>query len=124
MSPDVISVVTATLRPVREYLTTSYKSLTSQVLPVGWDWQWIVQEDGDSGDVVRILPEDPRISVGGGRQAGECVTRNMCLARADGDLIKTLDADDILAPVVYAETYCSASADGWRCRPRQILACS
>jgi hypothetical protein len=67
MSPDVISVVTATLRPVREYLTASYKSLTSQVLPAGRDWQWIVQEDGDSGDVVRILPEDPRISVGGGR---------------------------------------------------------
>jgi hypothetical protein len=67
MSPDVISVVTATLRPVREYLIASYKALTSQVLPAGRDWQWIVQEDGDSGDVVRILPEDLRISVGGGR---------------------------------------------------------
>lgn len=35
----------------------------------------MVQEDGRSGDVARILPADQRISPGSGRRAGEAVTR-------------------------------------------------
>ena len=49
-------------------------------------------------EVAAMLPEDPRISPGTGRRGGECVTRTMCLSRAEGDLIKVLDADDMLAP--------------------------
>jgi glycosyltransferase involved in cell wall biosynthesis len=94
----VISVVTAAYQPVPEYLHAAYTSLASQELPGGWAWQWVVQEDGQTGDVAHLLPDDPRISPGSGRRGGECVTRTMCLARANGELIKVLDADDMLTP--------------------------
>src|SRR6266487_1791242 len=81
----VISVVTAAYQPVPEYLTAAYESLRSQSLPEGWQWQWVVQEDG-------------RISSGSGRRTGEAATRTMCLSRATGDLIKVLDSDDQLMP--------------------------
>lgn len=94
----VISVVTAAYQPVPEYLTAAYESLRSQYLPEGWQWQWVVQEDGQTGDVARMLPEDDRISSGSGRRTGEAATRTMCLSRATGDLIKVLDSDDQLVP--------------------------
>jgi len=80
------------------YRSAAYDSLASQELPAGWAWQWVVQEDGQTGDVTRMLPADPRISPGTGRRGGECVTRTMCLARASGELIKVMDADDMLTP--------------------------
>lgn len=94
----VISVVTAAYKPVPEYLRAAYDSIVSQELPDGWSWQWVVQEDGETGDVARILPADPRISPGSGRRGGECVTRTMCLSRVSGELVKVLDADDMLTP--------------------------
>jgi hypothetical protein len=94
----VISVVTPVFAPVPDYLTAAYRSLCGQRLPAGWTWQWVVQEDGRSGEVARILPADQRISLGSGRRAGDAVTRTMCLSRAAGELIKVLDADDQLLP--------------------------
>jgi glycosyltransferase involved in cell wall biosynthesis len=94
----VVSVVTPAYQPVPEHLTAAYDSLRNQVMPPGWQWQWVVQEDGQSGDVARMLPSDPRISPGSGRRAGEAATRNLCLSRATGELIKVLDADDQLTP--------------------------
>src|SRR5580698_4108453 len=90
----VVSVLTAAWQPVPEYLAAAHESIRSQVMPAGWDWQWIVQEDGDSGEVAAMLPADPRISPGRGRRVGEPVTRNLCLSRATGELVKVLDADD------------------------------
>ena len=94
----IVSVLTAAYQPVPAYLTAAYESLCAQVLPDGWEWQWVVQEDGQAGDVKRILPDDPRISSGGSRRTGEAATRTMCLSRATGSLIKVLDADDQLTP--------------------------
>lgn len=94
----LISVVTPVYRPVARYISEAYESLRSQNLPPNWDWQWLVQEDGQTGEVAALLPDDPRISVGSGRRSGEPTTRNMCLSRATGDLIKVLDADDQLPP--------------------------
>jgi len=94
----VISVVTPVYNPVREYLNAAYESLHSQILPPDWQWRWIVQEDGQTGEVARMLPEDPRISPGSGRRGGTSTTRNLCLSRAMGELIKVLDADDMLMP--------------------------
>jgi glycosyltransferase involved in cell wall biosynthesis len=92
----IVSVVTPAYQPKPEYLTAAYESLCGQAMPPGWDWQWVVQEDGQTGEVARMLPEDPRISPGSGRRAGEPTTRNLCLSRATGELIKVLDADDQL----------------------------
>lgn len=94
----VVSVVTAAYQPVPEYLVAAYESLRGQQLPEGWQWEWVVQEDGQTGDVARMLPEDSRISPGSGRRSGEAVTRTMCLSRATGELVKVLDADDQLTP--------------------------
>jgi len=94
----VVSVVTAAYRPVPEYLEAAYESLRNQQMPPGWTWQWVVQEDGQTGDVAAMLPDDPRISPGSGRRGGECVTRTLCLSRVAGEYVKVLDADDMLTP--------------------------
>ena len=50
----VVSVVTPAYRPVAEHLAAAYDSLGQQVMPAGWDWQWVVQEDGQSGAVADL----------------------------------------------------------------------
>lgn len=93
-----ISIVTPVYKPVAEYLAAAYKSLCAQVMPSGWEWQWVIQEDGETGEVGRMVPDDDRVSAGSGRRIGESGTRTMCLSRATGELIKVLDADDQLTP--------------------------
>lgn len=123
--PRTVSVVTAVYRPVPQYLLAAYESVASQRLPEGWDWQWVVQEDGPDGEAAAILPADPRISLGHNRRGGECVTRTMCLSRADGDLVKVLDADDILLPGALAreiEIHSRHPDIGWTaCRALDLM---
>lgn len=112
----IVSVVTPAYQPVREHLLAAYESLCGQVMPAGWEWQWVVQEDGQSGEVARMLPDDPRISAGTGRRAGAARARTLCLSRAAGELVKVLDADDQLTPGALAReiSVLSAQADiGW-----------
>jgi glycosyltransferase involved in cell wall biosynthesis len=112
----VVSVVTPAYAPVSDHLIAAYESLRSQVMRPGWDWQWIVQEDGQTGEVARMLPDDRRISPGIGRRAGEPTTRNLCLSRATGELIKVLDADDQLMPGTLGREIDALSANpdiGW-----------
>jgi len=92
-----LSVITP-VRPDRaDHLGAAYESLRSQSLPDGWCWEWIVQEDGQTGAVAALLPDgDDRISLGTGRRGGTAITRNMALTRASGRLIKVLDHDDVL----------------------------
>ncbi len=92
-----ISVITPVYAPRAEYLGETYKSLETQVLPPGWDWEWLVQQDGPEGDLTGQLPEDDRISLRvGKRWGGQALARNVALARATGPLVKVLDADDVL----------------------------
>ena len=113
----IITIVTPSYRPDREHLLAAYDSLLLQAMPAGWAWQWVVQADGAPADVVAdILPADQRVSIGGGRRSGECSTRNLCLARADGELIKVLDADDMLADGTLARDISVLAAEpdvGW-----------
>jgi glycosyltransferase involved in cell wall biosynthesis len=94
----LISVITAAHPPTIPFLGEAYDSLDRQALPLGWDWQWVVQEDGQTGRVAAALPDDPRITAGSGRKGGPGVARTMALARATGSLVKVLDADDQLLP--------------------------
>jgi glycosyltransferase involved in cell wall biosynthesis len=71
-------------------------------MPPGWEWEWVIQEDGDTGVVERILPKDSRIKLGTGRRGGVALTRNLALARSRGELVKNLDCDDMLTPGVLA----------------------
>lgn len=95
---QLISVITAVHPPTIPFLHEAYRSLERQTLPPGWGWQWVVQEDGQTGQVAAALPDEPRISAGSSRKGGPGVARTMALARAAGSLVKVLDADDQLLP--------------------------
>ena len=99
---QLVSVITAVHAPAAQYLPDAYGSLVEQRLPDGWDWQWVVQEDGQSDAVTSHLPDDPRISFAQGRSGRAGVARTMALSRAAGRLVKVLDADDMLTPGVLA----------------------
>ncbi|MFD7706205.1 glycosyltransferase family 2 protein [Streptomyces sp. NPDC059785] len=94
----LVTVVTAVHAAGAEYLPDAYASLVKQQLPHGWDWQWVIQEDGRTGTVAGYLPYDSRIDFSDGRHGGPGVARTMALARAEGSLVKVLDADDMLTP--------------------------
>jgi glycosyltransferase involved in cell wall biosynthesis len=96
---DLVSVITPVYPPADAYLPEAYQSLVAQRLPNGWNWEWLVQEDGETGSVKELVPhDDPRIRPGIGRHGGPSVARNLALARAQGSLVKVLDADDMLCP--------------------------
>ncbi|GGP32378.1 glycosyl transferase [Streptomyces capoamus] len=94
----LISIVTPVHHGGEKYLSETYNSLCDQVLPQGWDWEWVVQEDGQTGFLDSILPRDDRISAGTSRKGGAAMARSMAMARVRGDLIRALDADDLLPP--------------------------
>ncbi|MGW3363605.1 glycosyltransferase [Streptosporangium canum] len=94
----LISVITPVYQPVPEFLRAAYDSLNAQELPPDWDWEWIVQEDGETGVLSGLLPDDPRINTGSGRRGGPGVARTLALSRASGRFVKVLDADDQLTP--------------------------
>ncbi|MFF0152638.1 glycosyltransferase family 2 protein [Micromonospora sp. NPDC005203] len=93
---NLISVITPVFGRSLEYLAEAYESLAAQVMPEGWHWEWLVQEDGQTGQVEAALPPDGRIKAGSGRRGGPGVARTVALARAKGSLVKVLDADDQL----------------------------
>lgn len=93
---NLISVITPVYGDSANTLPEAYESLRTQELPHGWTWEWVVQEDGETGDVARRVPDDPRISAGQGRHGGPGVARTLALARSHGSLVKVLDADDQL----------------------------
>lgn len=95
----LLSIVTPVFDPRPDHLAQAYESLAAQEVPGGWEWEWVVQEDGRTGDVARLLPPDPRVRVGTGRpHGGVGQTRNMALARSRGELVKAFDGDDVMAP--------------------------
>ncbi|SDP96607.1 Glycosyltransferase involved in cell wall bisynthesis [Actinopolyspora xinjiangensis] len=91
-----ISVITPVHGPSAHYLPEAYRSLTEQTMPAEWDWEWLIQEDGDEGILPGVLPDDPRIKPDSGRRGGAGMARTMALSRATGELVKVLDSDDLL----------------------------
>ncbi|MQA17032.1 MAG: glycosyltransferase [Pseudonocardiaceae bacterium] len=93
-----ISIITPVYAPRAEYLGETYKSLEAQTLPPGWEWEWLIQQDGpEGGDLDGHVPADERISLRvSSRWGGQALARNLALARASGSLVKVLDADDVL----------------------------
>ncbi|MFI1204397.1 glycosyltransferase [Streptomyces sp. BHT-5-2] len=112
-----ILVVTAVHAPSARFLPEAYASLRRQELPDGWEWHWVVQEDGRSTEVAPHLPgDDPRVTFGQGRPGGPAVARNLALARTAGEYVKVLDADDQLAPGALARDLAALEGDpgiGW-----------
>lgn len=120
-----VSVVTAVHTPSMKFLPDAYESLLAQEMPDGWQWQWLVQEDGTSNAAESVLDADPRISFGTGRPLGPGMARTYSLARATGELIKVLDSDDMLAPGALAreiDVFATNPDVGWTtCRVLDLL---
>ncbi|MCK7626874.1 glycosyltransferase family 2 protein [Streptomyces sp. RS10V-4] len=111
-----IIVVTAVHAPSARFLPEAYESLCAQRLPAGWEWRWVVQEDGKTDQVAPFVPDDERVTFRQGRPGGPGTARMMAMAHADGDYVKVLDADDQLAPGVLARDLAALEADasiGW-----------
>lgn len=111
-----VSVITAVDPDRSAHLPEVWESLSSQQLPDGWKWEWLVQCDGVEEDAQRtvraLLPADERVSFGASRKGGPGIARTMALARAGGGLVKTLDADDRLTPDVLARDVSACTQGG------------
>ncbi|MGD3106481.1 glycosyltransferase family 2 protein [Streptomyces sp. YGL11-2] len=111
-----IIVVTAVHAPSARFLPDAHASLTRQELPAGWEWHWVIQEDGTSGAVAPHVPDDARVTFRQGRPGGPGVARTIALAQADGEYVKVLDADDQLPPGTLARDLAALEGDrgiGW-----------
>ncbi|MEU0332166.1 glycosyltransferase [Streptomyces sp. NPDC006193] len=121
-----VTVVTAVHGPSARFLPDAYASLCAQRLPDGWEWQWVVQEDGATDAVLPYVPDDDaRVTFGQGRPGGPAIARTIALARAEGAYVKVLDADDRLTPGALARDLAVLEADpavGWTtCRVLDLL---
>src|SRR5882757_594143 len=95
----LISVITPVFEVGHLHLAEAYESLLTQEMPEGWAWEWCVQEDGNSGVPGKCLPTDaPRVSYATGLAGRAGVARTMALHRAKGQVVRNLDADDLLLP--------------------------
>ncbi|MGW0335898.1 glycosyltransferase family 2 protein [Streptomyces sp. NPDC003011] len=111
-----VVVVTAVHAPSARFLGEAYASLCAQELPGGWEWHWVIQEDGVTDCVAPHVPDDARVTFRQGRPGGPGVARTIALAHADGAYVKILDADDRLTPGALARDLAALEADrtlGW-----------
>ncbi|MGA5559821.1 glycosyltransferase family 2 protein [Streptomyces platensis] len=111
-----IIIVTAVHPPSAHFLPDAYQSLCQQELPDGWEWHWVIQEDGTSDAVAPHVPDDVRVTFRQGRAGGPGVARTIALAHAEGEYLKVLDADDQLAPGALARDLAALEGDrslGW-----------
>ncbi|SOJ56976.1 hypothetical protein MSIMFB_04454 [Mycobacterium simulans] len=92
---QIFSVVTPVFDGGDTYLMETYESIACQRLPEGWAVQWLVQEDGKTGKPLDRLPNKPWVSKGVGRTGGAACARTLALYRAEGVLMRALDADDL-----------------------------
>lgn len=95
----LLSVITAGYAPKGEYFAETVTSVLAQQLPPGWEFEWLVQEDGSEpalGELARRVPQTRYQANRDG--CGIAATRNLALSRARGDLVRVLDHDDVLLP--------------------------
>jgi glycosyltransferase involved in cell wall biosynthesis len=95
----LVSIITPTQAHNADHIGALWQSIEHQPLPAGWEWEWLVQEDGPRPGVRDLLPDDPRIRYDAlGVQLGGAATRNTALARAAGELVAGMDHDDYYEP--------------------------
>lgn len=95
----LLSIITPTQARNADHIGALWDSIREQVLPDGWAWEWLVQQDGDGPAVWDRLPADARIRPDAlGVQAGGPTTRNHALARARGTVVVGIDHDDRYLP--------------------------
>jgi glycosyltransferase involved in cell wall biosynthesis len=100
----LVSILTPVYRPDPAHLAATAAAVAGQQLPAGLAVEWIVQEDGPATAEVAELVTGaaaPAVLVrhkGNGHHLGVAATRNIALARAEGQLVQVLDQDDVLLP--------------------------
>lgn len=98
----LLSIITPAWSPTEEhvnFLLECYESLRRQVDLGEWEWEWLIQEDGEHPRLRERLPDDPRIRYAAhGVRSGAASCRTWALQRAQGELIRSLDSDDVLLP--------------------------
>ena len=95
----LISIITAAYAPTSDYLMDTARSIEALTLPVGWELEWIVQEDGEVPRLAEPLEQFAFCDYSAiNRQLGIPGTRNLALSRARGVLLQALDQDDLLLP--------------------------
>ncbi|GAB3127504.1 glycosyltransferase family 2 protein [Streptomyces calidiresistens] len=92
------SVITAVYDGGEKYLGELSECMESHALkmPSGWQLEWIVQEDGTTGRPLRDVPTASWVSTGCARRGGAAVARTMAMSRVTGEIVRTVDADDLL----------------------------
>lgn len=94
-----VSIITAAYGPKADYLDEAMRSVLAQNMPNGWEFEWIVQEDGTDPQLADTFANVPNIRYAANHaQVGTAATRNLALSRATGELVQVLDHDDILFP--------------------------
>lgn len=115
----LVSVITPTQARNAAHIGALWQSLEGQELAPGWEWEWLVQEDGPQPAVRELLPDDPRIRYDAlGVQLGGAATRNTALARATGELVAGMDHDDYYEPgglAALVEPLAEDPAAAWSC---------
>jgi glycosyltransferase involved in cell wall biosynthesis len=94
-----VSIITAVHARGAAFLDETTASVAAQQLPTGWHLEWLVQEDSSEPMLAeRFQAVDFANYDAVGMQLGIAATRNLALARASGDVVQVLDADDLLLP--------------------------
>ena len=120
----IISLITAVVDGLHEFLPETYDSLRAQELPRDWTWEWVVQEDGETGRPGSLLPtDDPRVSYAMAQRGRASTARTLALPRAAGTFVRALDADDMLTPGALARDVevLTTQPVGWVVSPARDL---
>ena len=92
-----VSVITAVLPSASQHIAEAWDSLKAQDLPAGWTLEWIIHVDGPGRLTNDFTVDDGRVELHQSTtREGPAIARTLALGRATGDLVKVLDADDIL----------------------------
>jgi glycosyltransferase involved in cell wall biosynthesis len=95
----LLSVLTPATKERAGFTAEAGESLAGQVLPEGWELEWVVQEDGAEPGLGEVVGGFPFARYeANGRQFGLSTTRNIALSRVRGALVLPLDCDDLILP--------------------------
>jgi hypothetical protein len=104
------SLITAAHPLSLGHLAETARSVAAQRLPAGWQIEWCAWADGDSDEQlrgclagVRSVPGLAVLIGNTSRHMGPAACRNIALAHATGELVRQLDADDLLLPDAIAD---------------------
>ena len=101
MSQHEISILTPVGKHHAAYLPQAWELIRRQQIPAPWLVRWYVQEDGPPSPAqsfVQTLDSKVAQYAASGLSGGAAEARNLALARAHGEMVMLLDADDELAP--------------------------